>query len=254
MLQGDRDFGRDLLDGALNRIRPLVRGDHDDVDHSSYTCQGFLESFQRSLSSPSGSTVKGSKASPWFELGLEIAAGYWYDPCDVPPGCKPKQGEPSWVCNNPDRVAHLLRQLDFLHSDVIPPELSVDGPTWSDDLPPYLLAGWERIEDGLRRLRQLHPSATDAKRPLNKAQQAILKALDRRSLTAKQLSEFPDVPRERSLFDDGKKRGHLDELRRQGLVKNLQDDGLTANGRTTGYYRPDAPPSDLRSNAPAPPQ
>ena len=201
-LQGDRDFGRDLLDGDMNQIRPLVRGDHDDVDHSGYRCQRFLESFQRSLGARLlGTTVKGSKASPWFELGLEIVDGYWYDPFDVPPTCPPRAGDRKLVFDHPETVDGLLQQLDLSLSDLLPRELSAVPSIWSDDLPRQLV-GWERIEDGLQRLRQLHRTTTDAAPSFvpNNAQQIILDALDGKVLTSGEIKKLPGMPRQGGLF------------------------------------------------------
>lgn len=253
-LQGDRDFGRDLLEGALNQIRPLVRGDQNDVEHSGYTCQRFLESFQKSLSARlSGSTVKGSNASPWFELGLEIANGYWYDPCDVPPGGRQKEGDPRWVFDHPDRVDGLLQQLSLSLSDVPPRELSAGPSIWSDDLPQQLV-GWERIEDGLQRLRRLQGTNTNAELlpPLNNAQLTIMTALEGRVMTTEEIAALPGI-RRRALFDDKNagKCGDLAELKRQGRVKNLEDDGLVVDGKTTGFYLPDFPPSNMQQSGAA---
>ena len=221
---------------ALNQIHPLVRGDHGDVDHANYTCQRSLESFQRSLSSRlSGSAGEGSAAPTWFELGLEVAAGYWDDPQDVPPGRPPKDGVARWVPDHPERIERLLRQLGLSLSEVLSRGLPVDTSIWSDDLPRFL-AGWDHIELGLRRLLRLQGRKVPADGPFepSKEEQRILDALNHRELSKRQLARAAEVP-ERSLHDRGPAR--------PGLLSRLIGQELVAKrpGSQGRYYRPDAP-------------
>jgi hypothetical protein len=245
--RGDVDFGRVLIETALNCIRPLVRGERVDAGACCHMCRGSLESLQRAIESRFASMDKvGWRVAQWFLLGCETPNGEWIDPHNVPPRTPPKEGRARWVFDHPETVQDLLRQLKLSEAAVLADQTDDEPSIWSDDLPRFLI-GWEQLEAGLRRLRRSQSETSRSKQDFqpNEQQQIILRGLKNCILTTEELAALDGIKR-RQLFDDrkGDRPGHLTELTRVGLVKNLRKEGRVA-GPTAGYYRPDAPPRGL---------
>jgi len=211
-------------------------------------------------------------AANWLSLGKCVCSGEWREFLHSREGAWVPLGSfpPLWVWTNLDRLRDLMQEAETDLAELLPIAAASNGVAARF---PYALdryAVWLRAELGLQTLlasrlesgEESQPVDTSANRlssapsdplPDNDTEpfvllpqhRSILDALNGKALRSECLAHTANLDK-RSLFNRKRKTGKI----KLGLIPELTKHGLIRHHDRLGYYRPDAPPPELRPSGP----